>query len=299
MNQQEPRRPSKADAMRQKRLATARKKRKQRQLILSAAAVLTVVILLVAACMIFLFLRRDHTEDNTPGGTAQSTQFEAPASGDTSGSTQTTTTVQTTQTGVTSQTTATTPETDVTNATEVPPSSGDTLQSPIFTYTENGQIAGTPTSYGNMTLQIEGVSVGADIYRISYENYVPRWYESLRERAVRDYSTEEGGGTSWFNLVFSGVDHDTRLALRVNGSRISYGAETGMPANTGAVNFSLNGIALGARSDQVVSTFGTPTAQTAGELSYAFENGALLSFRLTDGAVSQIRLTWVAFTETN
>ena len=189
------------------------------------------------------------------------------------------------------------PQTTSTTAASQTP--GDTLQSPIFTYTAGGQITGSPTSYSNLVLNINGDTVGADAYRLSYENYVPRWYEALRGRAVRDYSTDEGGGESWFHLVFAGTDHETRLGLRVNGSRVSYGAEVGMPDRTDAVAFSLNGITLGARSDQVVSTFGTPTSQTQTELSYAFENGGLLSFRLTNGAVSQIRLTWIAFTETN
>ena len=73
MNQQEPRRPSKADAMRQKRLATARKKRKQRQLILSAAAVLIVLILVAAACVLFVFLRRDDKNAPAPDDPQQTT----------------------------------------------------------------------------------------------------------------------------------------------------------------------------------------------------------------------------------
>lgn len=295
MNQQEPRRPSKADAMRQKRLATARKKRKQRQLILSAAAVLIVLILVAAACVLFVFLRRDDKNAPAPDDTQQTTASVS----DDAQTTSPTQTTKMTESTASSQTTASTPATDTTSTTAASQTPGDTLQSPIFTYTAGGQITGSPTSYSNLVLNINGDTVGADAYRLSYENYVPRWYEALRGRAVRDYSTDEGGGESWFHLVFAGTDHDTRLGLRVNGSRVSYGAEVGMPDRTDAVAFSLNGITLGARSDQVVSTFGTPTSQTQTELSYAFENGGLLSFRLTDGAVSQIRLTWIAFTETN
>ena len=294
MNNQPQKRPSKADAMQKKRLATARKKKQQRQLMLYATIVIVIILILVVVCVALIVnnVKKNGEEGEKLPAVSQTTET---LSGQSSSKAPASSAVQTTEQTKETEATTDTTESSASTTGEDPAPVGP-AQSPVFRYGADGKISSSPSSY-DLSLSVEGVSVLTSDYRLSYQNYVQQWYGKLKDRASMDFTEQDG--STWFHLVFNGTDRETRLALRVNGSRISYGAESGMPGTPDAVNFSLNGVTLGSTTEQVVAKFGTPTGQSYSRLTYSFENGSVIYFRMSGGKVSQIYLTWVPFTESN
>ncbi len=158
----------------------------------------------------------------------------------------------------------------------------------IFELNEKGAVIGSPADYDSIVISLGGYSYTAKEYFADNKKAISDWTPAVIKKAVKESRSEFG-----VSAQYDDNDQLNTLRFSANPDFVSYGSDYGIYTDIAELDFSINGIALGSRVEEMESIFGTnhsiiPYYEGSVRNVYFFENTGSLEFRSLDGVILDI-----------